>query len=259
MRATPKHSWLTRKINSRRRTSRALAQQAPEDGCTVNAPESGLRRIKVHRSEAESYEVAEAEKLLRSTPVKWRALIGLAVRRPSSRRDPRVAVGGYRLGGRPCSRQATSSRSTRLRRQAARRCSAVQRRPAAVAAFRCGLSSENFSSCTRWCGGRTNRPRLRQRRRPPGRRSEPVSRVYKPAARRAGLRESRFHDLRHTFVTYCAAAGFPLVKVADWVGHSDSRITDVYRHASADSEDFALGLLDRYDDAIGATASAETD
>src|SRR6185295_6086368 len=60
-----------------------------------------------------------------------------------------------------------------------------------------------------------------------------VSRVYKPAVRRAGLREIRFHDLRHTFVTYCAAAGVPLAKVADWVGHSDAKITEIYRHASA--------------------------
>ncbi len=45
----------------------------------------------------------------------------------------------------------------------------------------------------------------------------------------------------------CAAAGVPLAKVGDWVGHSDSRITEVYRHASADSEDFALGLLDAFD------------
>jgi integrase len=75
-----------------------------------------------------------------------------------------------------------------------------------------------------------------------------VTRVYKPAVRRAGLREIRFHDLRHTFVAYCAGAGVPLGKVADWVGHSDSRITEVYRHASADSEEFALGLLASFDD-----------
>lgn len=81
-----------------------------------------------------------------------------------------------------------------------------------------------------------------------------VSRVYKPAVRRAGLREIRFHDLRHTFVTYCAAAGVPLAKVGDWVGHSDVRITEIYRHASADSEEFALGLLDAFEAAAAAAA-----
>lgn len=83
-----------------------------------------------------------------------------------------------------------------------------------------------------------------------------IGRIYKPAVKRAGLREIRFHDLRHTFVTYCAGAGVPLAKVADWVGHSDSRITEIYRHASADSEEFALNLLTRFDEARIAAAAA---
>ncbi len=65
--------------------------------------------------------------------------------------------------------------------------------------------------------------------------------------KRAGPHRIRFHDLRHTFVTYCAAAGVPLAKVGDWVGHSDSHITEVYRHASADSEEFALARLAELD------------
>ena len=59
--------------------------------------------------------------------------------------------------------------------------------------------------------------------------SNVVNRVYLPSVKRAGLHRIRFHDLRYTFVTYCAAAGVPLAKVGDWVGHSDSRITEVYR------------------------------
>ena len=77
--------------------------------------------------------------------------------------------------------------------------------------------------------------------------SNVVNRVYLPSVKRAGLHRIRFHDLRHTFVTYCAAAGVPLAKVGDWVGHSDSRITEVYRHASADSEEFALARLAEFD------------
>jgi integrase len=74
-----------------------------------------------------------------------------------------------------------------------------------------------------------------------------INRVYLPGVKGAGLRRIRFHDLRHTFVTYCAGAGVPLAKVGDWVGHSDARITEIYRHASADSEAFGLGLLDTFD------------
>ncbi|MGN6380419.1 MAG: tyrosine-type recombinase/integrase [Gaiellales bacterium] len=60
--------------------------------------------------------------------------------------------------------------------------------------------------------------------------------IHDPAMKRAGLRRSTFHSLRHSFVTYRAAAGVPLAKVGDWVGHSDCRVTEIYRHASADSE-----------------------
>jgi integrase len=75
--------------------------------------------------------------------------------------------------------------------------------------------------------------------------------------KRAGLRRIRFHDLRHSFVTYCAAAGVPLAKVGDWVGHSDAKITEIYRHASADSEEFALAMLDRFDHAATQPAMAQ--
>jgi integrase len=37
-----------------------------------------------------------------------------------------------------------------------------------------------------------------------------VSKRFKRALKRAGVREVRFHDLRHTFGTRCAAAGVPL-------------------------------------------------
>ena len=67
-----------------------------------------------------------------------------------------------------------------------------------------------------------------------------VQRVYLPAVNRAGLRRIRWHDLRHTAVTYWAAAGVPQPKVGDWIGHADSRITEIYRHSSIESEDFAL-------------------
>lgn len=62
-----------------------------------------------------------------------------------------------------------------------------------------------------------------------------------------GARRIRWHDLRHTAVTYCSAAGVPLPNVGDWIGHADSRVTEINRHNSKDSEDSALDLLDRFD------------
>jgi integrase len=75
----------------------------------------------------------------------------------------------------------------------------------------------------------------------------PAVAVAPPAAQRAGLRRIRFHDLRASFVSMCAGAGVPLAKVGDWVGHADTRMTEVYRRASRDAEEFALAQLDEYE------------
>jgi integrase len=44
---------------------------------------------------------------------------------------------------------------------------------------------------------------------------------FKSAARRAALRDVRFHDLRHTFGTRVAAAGVPMRALQEWMGHRD--------------------------------------
>lgn len=51
---------------------------------------------------------------------------------------------------------------------------------------------------------------------------------FKSALRRAGVRELRFHDLRHTFGTRCAAAGVPLRTIQEWLGHRDFKTTLIY-------------------------------
>ena len=70
-----------------------------------------------------------------------------------------------------------------------------------------------------------------------------LSRRYKAALRRAGLRRLRFHDLRHTFGTQAVAKGATLVQVQAWMGHADIQTTMAYQHyAAADDE---ADLLDR--------------
>jgi integrase len=49
---------------------------------------------------------------------------------------------------------------------------------------------------------------------------------YKDALKRAGLRELRFHDLRHCFGTTLASSGVPMKALQEWLGHRDSRTTD---------------------------------
>jgi integrase len=51
---------------------------------------------------------------------------------------------------------------------------------------------------------------------------------FKATAGRAGIREVRFHDLRHTFGTRMAAAGVALRTLQEWMGHRDFKTTLIY-------------------------------
>lgn len=51
---------------------------------------------------------------------------------------------------------------------------------------------------------------------------------FKAAAKRAGVRDVRFHDLRHTFGTRMAGAGVPLRTLQEWMGHRDFKTTLIY-------------------------------
>jgi integrase len=61
-----------------------------------------------------------------------------------------------------------------------------------------------------------------------------VRKRFQAAARRAGLRPVRFHDLRHTFGTRMAASGAPLRAIQEWMGHSDQRTTLIYADYAPD-------------------------
>lgn len=51
---------------------------------------------------------------------------------------------------------------------------------------------------------------------------------FKAALARAGVREVRMHDLRHTFGTRMAAQGVPLRTLQEWMGHRDLSTTQIY-------------------------------
>jgi integrase len=51
---------------------------------------------------------------------------------------------------------------------------------------------------------------------------------YKEALKTAGVRAVRFHDLRHTFGTRCAAEGVPMRMLQEWMGHRDIKTTQIY-------------------------------
>ena len=53
---------------------------------------------------------------------------------------------------------------------------------------------------------------------------------YKAALKRTSVCEVRFHDLRHTFGTRMAGAGTPMRTLQEWMGHRDSKTTEIYAH-----------------------------
>ena len=58
-------------------------------------------------------------------------------------------------------------------------------------------------------------------------------RRYKAALKAAGLRDVRFHDLRHTFGTLMAAAGVPMRTLQEWMGHANIQTTMLLRRLLA--------------------------
>jgi len=57
-----------------------------------------------------------------------------------------------------------------------------------------------------------------------------VSKRFKAACSEAGVRSVRFHDLRHTFATRLAASGTPVRTIQEFLGHADSKTTQIYAH-----------------------------
>src|SRR5215208_5166457 len=63
---------------------------------------------------------------------------------------------------------------------------------------------------------------------------------FKQALKRAGLRDLRFHDLRHTYGTLMAAVGTPLRTLQGWMGHRDYKTTEIYADFAPDPSQGAM-------------------
>ena len=57
-----------------------------------------------------------------------------------------------------------------------------------------------------------------------------VTKRFKAACRDAGVPPVRFHDLRHTFGTRLAASGESMRTIQEFLGHADSKTTQIYTH-----------------------------
>lgn len=60
--------------------------------------------------------------------------------------------------------------------------------------------------------------------------SKDVRAAYKTALARAGLRELRFHDLRHTFGTRAVEQAESILELKEWMGHANVQTTMRYLH-----------------------------
>jgi len=70
-----------------------------------------------------------------------------------------------------------------------------------------------------------------------------VKTAFNATLRRAGIRDLRFHDLRHTFASRLIERGVDLITVKDLLGHHSVTVTQRYTHSNADQKRKAVESL----------------
>ena len=67
-----------------------------------------------------------------------------------------------------------------------------------------------------------------------------VLKRFKAACKDAKVPVIRFHDLRHTFGTRLAASGVPLRTIQEFMGHADTKTTQIYVHYARSEHEIQL-------------------
>jgi len=70
-----------------------------------------------------------------------------------------------------------------------------------------------------------------------------IRKGFKAALRRTGIKNFRFHDLRHTFASYLVMGGIDLKTVQELLGHKSFEMTLRYAHLSSDHKKAAIEKL----------------
>lgn len=77
-----------------------------------------------------------------------------------------------------------------------------------------------------------------------GERYRSLRTAFENAVKRAGIKDFRFHDLRHSYGSYLVMSGVDLVTVKELLGHRQISTTMRYAHLSQEHKKRAVGLLD---------------
>jgi len=78
-----------------------------------------------------------------------------------------------------------------------------------------------------------------------GRPVKSIRKAFSNACTRAGVKNLRFHDLRHTFASRLVLSGVDLVTVSKLMGHSSITMTMRYSHPTPESLKNAVTSLDK--------------
>ncbi len=76
------------------------------------------------------------------------------------------------------------------------------------------------------------------------------------ALERAGIRDFRFHDLRHTFASHLVMQGASIKEVQELLGHKTLAMTTRYAHLSQEHKKKAVNLLNKLTDRKGTAVAS---